>query len=202
MPRPSQKSKILEAALSCFAERGYDGTRIHHIAERAGVSEGALYKHYVSKEALAQELYVHYFGEFAGRLEQLANSSLPPNERLLQIGQAVLNDYRAQPNAFSFVLLRMPSFMPNLPPGALYPMDIVERVVQAGQKAGLIRAGQANLLASIFFGCVVYPIIFANLADPGSIDLLHSDTHDATILDAAWAALAKPTDLVYGAQKP
>ena len=194
MPRPSQKLKILAAALSCFAERGYDGTRIHHIAERAGVSEGALYKHYASKEALAQELYAHHFGEFAGQLEQIANASLPPDERLRQIGQAILNNYRQQPDAFNFVLLRMPSFMPNLPPGTLYPMDIVERVVRAGQEHDLIRAGQANLLASVFFGCVVYPIIFANLADPGSIDLLHTNTHDAIILDAAWAALAPSTN--------
>jgi AcrR family transcriptional regulator len=189
MPRPSQKSKILEAALSCFAERGYDGTRIHHIAKRAGVSEGALYKHYASKEALAQELYAHYFAEFAGQLEQIANADLPAHERLRQIAQAVLDDYRQQPDAVNFVLLRMPSFMPNLPPGTVYPMDIVERVIRAGQKEGQIRQGQANLLASIFFGCVVYPIIFANLADPGSIDLLHQDTHDATILDSAWAVL-------------
>jgi AcrR family transcriptional regulator len=189
MPRPSQKSKILEAALSCFAEHGYDGTRIHHIARRAGVSEGALYKHYASKEALAQELYAHYFAEFAGQLEQIANADLPAHERLRQIAQAVLDDYRQQPDAVNFVLLRMPSFMPNLPPGTVYPMDIVERVIRAGQKEGQIRQGQANLLASIFFGCVVYPIIFANLADPGSIDLLHQDTHDATILDSAWAVL-------------
>ncbi len=51
MPRPSQEDTILTAALSCFAELGYDATRIKHIATHAGVSEGALYRHYPSKEA-------------------------------------------------------------------------------------------------------------------------------------------------------
>ncbi|HEX2909750.1 MAG TPA: TetR family transcriptional regulator, partial [Chloroflexia bacterium] len=33
MPRPSQENKILEAALYCFAQKGYDGTTIRHMAE-------------------------------------------------------------------------------------------------------------------------------------------------------------------------
>ena len=53
MPRPSRESEILDAALACFAERGYDGTRVRHIAQRAGVSEAALYRHHPSKEAVA-----------------------------------------------------------------------------------------------------------------------------------------------------
>jgi len=57
MPRPSQEAKILDAALSCFAKLGYDATRIKHIAETADVSEAAIYRHYVSKEALAEALF-------------------------------------------------------------------------------------------------------------------------------------------------
>ena len=57
MPRPSQENKILEAALQCFADLGYEGTRTRHIAERAGVAESALYRHYASKEAIAQVLF-------------------------------------------------------------------------------------------------------------------------------------------------
>ena len=68
MPRPSQKENILRAAVDCFAEQGYDGTRVRHIAERAGVSEAALYRHYASAEALAQELFAHYFGEYARQI--------------------------------------------------------------------------------------------------------------------------------------
>ncbi|MCL5275895.1 MAG: TetR/AcrR family transcriptional regulator [Chloroflexi bacterium] len=191
MPRPSQKSKIIDAALSCFAQFGYEGTRIHHIAERAGVSEGALYKHYPSKEAIAQELHAHYFSLIANHIQQISITDLPADQKLRQIGQAMLDDYRSHTDAFNFVLLRLPAFIIELPAGAVYPMDIVEGVIRAGQAAGLIRAGQPNLLAAIFFGCVVYPIIFANTSDPGSIDLIHDTFHDATILESAWTAVAR-----------
>ena len=45
MPRPSQKDKILQAAVECFAELGSDATRVRHVAERDRVSEDALYRH-------------------------------------------------------------------------------------------------------------------------------------------------------------
>ena len=37
-PRPSSRTAIMDAALSCFAQNGYDATRIRDIAQEAGVS--------------------------------------------------------------------------------------------------------------------------------------------------------------------
>ncbi|HLO13756.1 MAG TPA: helix-turn-helix domain-containing protein, partial [Anaerolineales bacterium] len=68
MPRPSQKEKIMEAALQCFARQGYAGTRIRDIAEAAEVSEAALYRHFASKEAVAQSLFTHHFQEFGRQM--------------------------------------------------------------------------------------------------------------------------------------
>ncbi|MEU5212792.1 ScbR family autoregulator-binding transcription factor [Streptomyces sp. NPDC020742] len=44
---------ILEAAASVFDERGYDRATIAEVLERAGVTKGALYFHFASKEQLA-----------------------------------------------------------------------------------------------------------------------------------------------------
>ncbi|MEU3690007.1 ScbR family autoregulator-binding transcription factor [Streptomyces narbonensis] len=44
---------ILEAAATVFAERGYERTTIGEILARAGVTKGALYFHFASKEDLA-----------------------------------------------------------------------------------------------------------------------------------------------------
>ena len=52
MPRPSQRAAIIDAALHCFADRGFDATRVKHIAEEAGVAESALYRHFPSKRRL------------------------------------------------------------------------------------------------------------------------------------------------------
>ncbi|GAA3200643.1 MULTISPECIES: ScbR family autoregulator-binding transcription factor [Streptomyces] len=64
---------ILEAAAAVFDERGYTSATIGEILERAGVTKGALYFHFGSKEELA-------LGVFE---EQLA-ISLPPQSSRLQ----------------------------------------------------------------------------------------------------------------------
>jgi AcrR family transcriptional regulator len=46
------RSGILDAALACFSERGYHQTSIDAIAERAGLSKGAIYWHFAGKRDL------------------------------------------------------------------------------------------------------------------------------------------------------
>jgi AcrR family transcriptional regulator len=54
------RARLLEAAATVFAERGYDGTRVADIAAAAGVSNGALYAHFASKaELLTGALRAH-----------------------------------------------------------------------------------------------------------------------------------------------
>lgn len=40
------RDKLLLAAVELFAEQGYQGIRVRHIAARAGVTTGAIYAHY------------------------------------------------------------------------------------------------------------------------------------------------------------
>jgi AcrR family transcriptional regulator len=47
--------KVIQAALSLFAERGLDATSMDAIAERSGVSKATIYKHWSDKESLALE---------------------------------------------------------------------------------------------------------------------------------------------------
>jgi AcrR family transcriptional regulator len=46
------RERLLHAAATVFADRGYDGTRVADIASAAGVSNGALYAHFPSKADL------------------------------------------------------------------------------------------------------------------------------------------------------
>ncbi|MFJ3927875.1 ScbR family autoregulator-binding transcription factor [Streptomyces sp. NPDC090022] len=54
---------ILEAAAAVFDERGYDAATIADILSRAGVTKGALYFHFSSKQELAQGVLDEQFGE-------------------------------------------------------------------------------------------------------------------------------------------
>jgi AcrR family transcriptional regulator len=50
------RSAILDSATRCFARDGYDTTGVAEICETAGVSKGAFYYHFESKEAVFLEL--------------------------------------------------------------------------------------------------------------------------------------------------
>ena len=174
--------------MECFAELGYDATRVRHVAERAGVSDAAIYRHYPSMEALGQELYNHHFGGFARQLQE-STSDGTTEQRLRRAVRTTLAAYRAEPAAFTFALLRTSTFLPKLPAGTAYPIEILERIIAAGQRRREVRDGQPNLLAAIFLGCVLRPIILANLAAPGALNLADPSEHDRVIEDAAVAAL-------------
>ena len=51
-----RRTKIAEAALWLFVERGYHATSTRLIAKEAGVSEGLIFRHYTNKERLLEEL--------------------------------------------------------------------------------------------------------------------------------------------------
>ena len=63
------KKKILDVALTLFAEKGYGNVYVGHIAEGVGIKAPSLYKHYKSKqdifEAILQEMRSRYDKEVA-----------------------------------------------------------------------------------------------------------------------------------------
>ncbi|MEO3975079.1 ScbR family autoregulator-binding transcription factor [Streptomyces sp. CAU 1734] len=65
---------ILEAAAAVFDERGYEAATIAEILDRAGVTKGALYFHFSSKQMLARGVLD----------EQFAEGGVPPRESRLQ----------------------------------------------------------------------------------------------------------------------
>ncbi len=50
------KERITEAALELFAHSGYSGTSMSDIAQRLGITKGALYKHYTSKQGILDSI--------------------------------------------------------------------------------------------------------------------------------------------------
>ena len=50
------KERILETALALFAQSGYLGTSMRDIAKELGITKGALYKHYASKQEILDSI--------------------------------------------------------------------------------------------------------------------------------------------------
>jgi len=58
--KAQRPGEILEAAFDAFAERGFAATRMEDIAARAGVTKGAIYFYFDTKERLFEEMVERY----------------------------------------------------------------------------------------------------------------------------------------------
>src|ERR1700686_4839648 len=70
--RKGTKGRIEAAALQLFVDKGVSATSIRDIAAAVGFSDGALYRHYASKDELVWSLFRDSFASYAGTLADLA----------------------------------------------------------------------------------------------------------------------------------
>lgn len=79
--RERSKEKILQTALKCFAEHGYDATSIARISREAGVSKGLMYNYFHSKEDLLYAVLNQAF-EHGDELAQTMMQAQSPQDRI------------------------------------------------------------------------------------------------------------------------
>jgi AcrR family transcriptional regulator len=65
-----RRSQILEAALVCFAKRGFHQTSMHDISSEAGISVGLIYRYFENKEAVISAMADRHKKEIGEVLER------------------------------------------------------------------------------------------------------------------------------------
>lgn len=63
-----RRRQILDGALRCFTQHGFDATTMEQIRNTSGASHGSIYHHFGSKEAIALALYVEGMHEYQERM--------------------------------------------------------------------------------------------------------------------------------------
>lgn len=76
------QQRLVDAALSLYAERGYAGTCLDAILKRAASSKGAFYHHFGSKEELTARALSRHWDVMLGALEQAWQQSGSPEEKV------------------------------------------------------------------------------------------------------------------------
>src|SRR6516164_4528450 len=67
---PDRRSQILDAALICFAKRGFHQTSMHDISAEAGISVGLIYRYFENKEAVISAMADHHKKEISEVLQR------------------------------------------------------------------------------------------------------------------------------------
>ena len=142
--RAARQERILQAAVTCFARRGYHATTMEEIAAAAGIAKGAAYVYFPSKEALFLALYDSWDCALAEQI-QAALAALPVAEhrsprRMLAVLVAATGHHVQAAPAACRVLMESRTL-------AAYVPAIRERVLAAQQRgqAGLERLINAGV---------------------------------------------------------
>lgn len=191
MPRPPNAKPLIEdAALRLFVEKGVDGTSIRDVAAAAGVSEGALYRHYDSKDALVWALFAGSFTAFARRLDALQAAASGTRAKLAAMIGGVCAFHDAEPLVFRFLLFVQHRQLEKVTPDMPNPIDAIRDVVRAGIAAGDIPEIDPELATAMAIGLVLQPATFAAYGRLAGPLLPHADR----IAAAAWRALVPTED--------
>jgi AcrR family transcriptional regulator len=152
---PDTETKILQAALKLFAQRGYSGTTTRDLAQAAGVAEGTLFRHFENKKAIlvavASQGWVEILTDLLTELSEMASYKA--------IGQVMqrrmLNLSRK--SALMRVCFMEAQFHPELREQIQTEVigkmiDVAEAFFQTAMDRGVYRPMTARMVARVFLG--------------------------------------------------
>ena len=188
MPRhrfTDTRQRIEAAAIHLFVEKGVAETTIRDIARAVDISEGALYRHFISKEDLVWQLFERHYVEFAGSLWSLAEGESTARGRLAAMIRGFCRAHDDNPELFRFLLFVQHGQLGKLGPDTPTPVSAVRTVMSSAIASGEVPAQSADLATAIVFGVVLQPVQFAAYgrlpSDMGSMS--------ERLIAAAWAAV-------------
>lgn len=162
MSRPVVKREIIEdSAIRLFATKGLARTTIKDIAAAAGVTEGALYRHYPGKEEMAWKLFNRELDRFTHLLAGvLFDERMSFSLRLGLAVQTIHDYYLYNTDRFAFILLTQHGFPEDkLLTRETEPMDMAERFLGQAVGAGEIPPCDADLHAGLLMGAIMQPLV-------------------------------------------
>src|SRR4030095_1348408 len=160
-PNGGTSSQLESAAIGLCAKKGVTETSIRDIAAAVDITEGALYRHFHSKDQLVRLLFERHYIAFAERLDALAATEPTARGKVAAMIRGFCAAHDEDPKLFRFLLCVQHGQLGKLPPGAPTPVDAVRAVVDAGIAAGEIPSQDPDLATALVFGAVLQPAQFS-----------------------------------------
>ncbi|RFU36833.1 TetR/AcrR family transcriptional regulator [Actinomadura logoneensis] len=153
------QERLIAVATRLFAEKGYEATSVQEIVAAAGVTKGAMYHYYGSKDELLYEIYHRLIDMQTRRLEEIADGPGTVEERVRAAAVDVLNTSFANLEDltvfFRSTHLLSPERRAAVRAERRRYHERFRALVEEGQADGTFRAGTpADIVVNFFFGTV------------------------------------------------
>lgn len=150
----SAKARIDDAAIALFGAQGVDATTTREIAGAAGVSEGALYRHYRSKDALAASLFLATHRRLSQMVETAAAGAPDIRGKAAAIVGAYCQVADEDWPRFAFHLLSIHRFLPCYQEDGRDPVSVVEGLLKRAMITAEIPPADPRVLAAMAIGVI------------------------------------------------
>jgi TetR/AcrR family transcriptional regulator, fatty acid metabolism regulator protein len=152
-----KREKILRAAVTVFAERGYFHARVTDVAKAAGVADGTIYLYFKSKEDLLIQVFGEGMERFLAALRREISDVADAREKLRRIIEfhlATIGRDRDLAVVVQVELRHSLKFMSLFTHQGLADyLNVLRETVEEGQAAGLFRqAIHPQMAAKAIFG--------------------------------------------------
>lgn len=149
----------MQVATKLFADRGYEGTSVQEIVEAAGVTKGAMYHYFDSKDDLLYEIYGRILRMQMERLEKVASSEDPLDQRLHAAAADVVVTSIENLDDSKIFFRSMHQLTPQMQKTVRAERrryhERFRAMVEQGQQSGLFRDDvPADLVVDFYFGAV------------------------------------------------
>lgn len=158
----ARPDEILDAALAVFTEKGFDAARVDDIASRAGLSKGAIYLYFDSKEALLRGLIEREVAPGAQRLRALAEAGGADAKATLKLLVTVATQLFSDARIFAtpkLVISVAPRFREI---AEFYRKRVIDEAIGAiatlhrkGVQSGAFREADSDTVARMVMGPIV-----------------------------------------------
>jgi AcrR family transcriptional regulator len=180
--RQATRGALLRAGRELFAAQGFAGTGREEIVARAGVTRGAMYHHFESKEDLFRAVYDELEAEVMQKVALAAMATTDPKEQL-RLGARAWLEYAAAPAVVRICLVDAPAVLdPTIRReiSERYSVGLLREVLQACMETGEITPRPIEPLARILLAALLESAtLVGEGADPREVGGLVDEMLDA-----------------------
>ena len=99
------RDRIVDAASKLLLEEGYACLSMRRVAQEAGCSQMAMYRHFANKEALTQHICGQLYASFTLKMHRWIESIVDPWEQLRRFIAALIQFATSYPDHYSLIFL-------------------------------------------------------------------------------------------------